>query len=130
MLVRREMTLFADYEVVFCNVARWLDGTALRCFGDACSEAVTSVRRLKNDVAFWKQYFERITGQRFSGHQLAGRTSWYWKARTFEITGARGLIVSCELLDVKLDTLSLASRSVPRWPLKSSPTHWRVSRKM
>ena len=110
-----------NYDAVFFNVSSFLDPEIRRALGLVSRSSAVLRPRLQEDSAFWKKRFEELTGAEYARDLQPGRTTWRWKVETIEKYGVKGLLLSPELLDIKIGHSMLSDEGVmplERWEKK------------
>ena len=101
-----------NYDAVFFNISSFLDPEVRTALGLVSRSSATLRPRLQGDNAFWKKRFEELTGTEYARDLQPGRTTWRWKVEALERDGAKGLLLSPELLDIKIGHSMLSDEGV------------------
>ena len=91
-----------NYDAVFFNLSTYLDPRARQALGLVSRSSTALQPVLQRDNSFWKKRFEELIGVELPSNQLPGMTPWLWKVKTLETDNVKGLLLSPELLDIKI----------------------------
>lgn len=118
--------LTENYDAVFFNVSSFLDPEVRTALGLVSKSSVALYPRLQADNTFWQKRFEELTGVEYLRDQQPGKTTWRWKVETLEIDDVVDLLLSPELLDIKIGHSMLTGGGVA--PLESWEKNWIAQR--